>query len=295
MDLKLFHGSTEYPLNNPEAGGLILVQHEGLGIPTVERLTQRTASGHGVIDQGYYVNPRRITLKVAAIAETWEQYALGRDLLGDALVPASASMVLQVTRPGGSVRQIECHLEGAVPLGTQDRSGMVQEAVLSLLCPDPFWLDPNRVFLSFGVAGGGSGWVVPVTIPMTFGASALEQVLSVAYAGNVIEYPVLEIVGPITSPIILNQTTGEKLDFTGITIAAGHTYFIDCRPRYKTIKNHLDADKIADITDNSDLSTFHLAPKREAAGGLNSIKVSGSGISTATAIYLRYYNRYLQA
>ena len=53
------------------------------------------------------------------------------------------------------------------------------------------------------------------------------------------------------------------------------------------------ANKIAELSDDSDLGTFHLLPPILAnASRDNSIQVAGSGVTEATEIYFRRKNRY---
>ncbi len=90
-----------------------------------------------------------------------------------------------------------------------------------------------------------------------------------------------------------NETTGEKLDFTGTTVAAGHYYDIDCRYGRKSVKDEAGTNEIADLTSDSDLATFHLAAEPEAGGGVNSLRLTGSAVTTATKVELTYDTRYL--
>jgi len=116
---------------------------------------------------------------------------------------------------------------------------------------------------------------------------------TITYAGSFAEYPVVTILGPITNPVLTNVSTGETLDFTGITIAALDSYIIDCRFGYKTVKDAAGTNKIADLTTASDLATFHLAADPEVSGGANAFTLTGSGTTGATTVTVAYYNRYV--
>jgi hypothetical protein len=115
---------------------------------------------------------------------------------------------------------------------------------------------------------------------------------TIAYAGTFPEYPIITVEGPITDPVITNETTGEVLDFTGITIAAGTVYTIDLRYGYKTVVNQAGTNKIADLTAASDLATWHLEIAPIASGGNNIITASGTATTGDTVITLTYYKRY---
>ena len=97
----------------------------------------------------------------------------------------------------------------------------------------------------------------------------------------------------MTDAVIENLSTGEKLDFSGYTIGAGHYYDVDCRYGYKTVTNDLGENKIAELSDDSDLATFHLGAHPEVDEGRNSLRVTGTDVNEDTEIYVNYYERYL--
>ena len=106
-------------------------------------------------------------------------------------------------------------------------------------------------------------------------------------AGNHPSFPTISITGPITDAVLTNVTTGEDLDFTGITIAGGDTRVIDCRYGYKTVKNAAGTNKIADLTAASDLATFHLEP------GDNAFTLVGTGTDANTQVTVRFNPRHI--
>lgn len=105
--------------------------------------------------------------------------------------------------------------------------------------------------------------------------------------GTYAALPIVYLVGPIEDPVLTNTTTGEVLDFTGITIASGDTYIIDCRYGYKTVKNAAGTNKIADLTATSDLATFHLKP------GDNAFTLAGTSVNANTQVTINFYPRYV--
>ena len=122
-------------------------------------------------------------------------------------------------------------------------------------------------------------------------AGSVPVVGSVIYAGNFLEFPVIRIYGVISDPVVTNAVTGEKLDFTGVTIGSGVYYEIDLRYGYKTIKNNGGVNKISDLTSDSDLGTFHIAPSPYAVGGVNAFQITGTATNASSAV-IYYYNRY---
>jgi hypothetical protein len=175
-----------------------------------------------------------------------------------------------------------------------EREGLAQSVGVTLRAADPSFYDPAGVDVNFGIGGGGTGTPVPTAIPMPIGASTIDQTIGVVYAGSWYSFPTIRITGPITDAVIENETTGEKLDFTGTTIANGDYYDIDTRYGRKSIVNAAGVNKIGDLTDDSDLGTFHLEPDGAIApGGANAFRVTGDTVSTVTAVEMTYYNRYI--
>lgn len=117
------------------------------------------------------------------------------------------------------------------------------------------------------------------------------QVAAIAYEGDLPEYPVISLRGPITGPVVTNLATGDTLDFGAITIGAGTTYIIDTRHGVKTVLAGT-VNKRGELTKESDIGTWHLVPGPEAANGVNLIAAYGSNIGTATQIKIVYYDRF---
>lgn len=116
--------------------------------------------------------------------------------------------------------------------------------------------------------------------------------VSLAYPGNLPEYPVVRINGPISDPVLTNTTTGEKLDFTGYSIGSADFYTVDLRYGFKTVKNSGGDNKIGQLSNDSDLASFHIAPAPVAAGGTNVFSLAGTATSGNTSALITYYNRF---
>ena len=161
-------------------------------------------------------------------------------------------------------------------------------------------------------ASGGNPWTPELTKAAVYGIeltptqrtalhATLTGTLSIAssvtivYNGSFLTYPIITMTGPVTDPILTNVSTGEDLDFTGITIAGGDTYTIDCRFGYKTVKNAAGTNKIADLTAASDLATFHLGADPEVSGGANAFTLTGTSTDANTTVTVTYNERFVGA
>lgn len=113
--------------------------------------------------------------------------------------------------------------------------------------------------------------------------------LVLPYAGDLPDYPEISITGPISSPGIFNNSTGELLSFSTVTIGAGTTYVIDTRPGYQTVLQGA-VNKRPELDAWSDLGTWHITP--DTASGNNVVYLSGTATSGATKLQIVYRNRY---
>lgn len=117
--------------------------------------------------------------------------------------------------------------------------------------------------------------------------------IPIVNGGDFDTYPVIEIHGPLTSPIITNTATGDVLDFSSGTVGSADVWTIDTRYGRKRAVNSAGSSVANYLSADSDLATFRLVPDPIAAGGTNVIGVGGSVVGTATAVTVSWFNRYL--
>jgi hypothetical protein len=288
--LEIIRGGITYDLS--DRARYLHKGNSGFGMAPVKRWTEQGAAQHGATDRGFLLQPRTIQLALWLLASDEQTYFERRNELMEIFAPSVDPIKLRLTA-GGSVRQIDCFFVGDLALPSSERTAYIHRLGVTLQAPDPTWYDPTSVAVSFGLAAGANVMNVPLAIPWNVGTSTIDQTVMVAYSGTWLTHPTITITGPITNPIVENVTTGELLDFTGITIASGDTYTIDTRYGLKTVTNAAGTNKIAELTDASDLSTFHIAASNEVPGGVNDLRVTGTGATQATQAYIAYVTRYV--
>ncbi len=116
---------------------------------------------------------------------------------------------------------------------------------------------------------------------------------TISYDGDYATYPVITIAGPISNPVITNQTTGETLSFFGGAIADGESWTIDTRYGRKSATDANGNSVLQYISDDSNLATFHIEASPLAAGGTNILVFGGEHTGTATSIEISYNARYM--
>jgi hypothetical protein len=244
-------------LNLNDLDGYVRLQEDGLGLPDVRRLTERGPAQHGDTDIGYRLEPRIVNLVVGVFGDDPTGYW------------------------------------GGLSWGSSERFVSAHRAGFQLRAADPTFYDPTWQSIPFGISGASGNWAIPWPIPWPIGSATVDQTKSVITPGEWRSYPIITARGPIDDLVIYNETTGEKLDFTGYSMIAGEALTIDTRYGVKSVIDQDGISQIAALTDDSDLATFHLDADPDAAGGVNSIRVTGSGADSTTIIYFQFQPRYI--
>ena len=203
---------------------------------------KRTIATRGVFQNGqsFYVSrySKRILSLVffadaasLALADAMRDdiYELWRGIEGQ-------TVTLKVTRDDGSVRLIDGEVVNIIdfPDAVGDRYGASQRFAVQLECHNPFWRGQSLVVKNITVTG----------------------TTTITYDGQYPTEPIINIIGPITNPVLTQSYTNKKLDFTGTTIAAGDNYQIDTRYGYKTVLDGSFVNRIANLTSDSNLADF---------------------------------------
>ena len=272
---------------------------DGLGLADVERFVERGPQQDGDTDAGFRLGARTVNLVLRLVGVGDSDLAATVDLdakrarLFRLLRPRSRALQLRYTLASGAVRQLDVHLAAAIPLPSKDTVGLSVKAGVAFRANDPMFYDPTAQAVTFGLSVGGTGFTVPTAVPTPIGSSALNQVRTLINTGHVTAWPVIRIVGPVANPVLTQLTTGDVLDFTGTTIAAGDYYQLDLRTGAKTVVDSAGMNRIAQLSDSSALATWALLADDDAPLGANDVQFAGTGLSTASQVYLTWFNRYL--
>lgn len=272
-----------------------LVSAQGVGIAPTRRITQRGPLQHGDTDIDYRLDPRNINLVLALTAETRSETDAARDLLAYIFGPRLLEpVVLGCIRDDGQVRHIDAHAAGIVdtPIEDGERIGTFQRVAVQLVANDPNWYDPAIQPSYFTSATGG--WTVPMVVPFVVPTTgSFASSFPIAYLGTFDEYPAITLIGSITNPVITNLTTGDVLDFTGLSLALGQSIEIDLRYGYKTVTDNTGVNRIAALSAGSDLATWRFLSVLATTDGINNIHVQASGIAVPGGVQFRYYHRFV--
>ncbi len=282
-------GGIEYDLNTLAS----VVGHDGWGMSPMHRLSTRGSQQHGETDHGHRLDARIGRLILQPRDSTLAGMYATRQALMRLFAPAN-NPILRFTLPAHT-RQFDVVYAGDLMMPWEADDWAAQRILVSLKAGDPTCYDPAGCAVTFALGGGAASGTVPRLIPRIVGTFTLNQTEAVAYGGSADSSPdLIRITGPIVDPILTHDTTGNKLDFTGITIAAGDYYDIDPRFDRKTVKNAAGVSKISDLTSDSDLSTFRfVAPVDGSDSRINQFRMTGGAVSAATKVEINYYERFL--
>ncbi len=279
---------TTYNLNGVNAGLGVTVRYlgdQGFGMAPLHRITQRGPLQHGDSDIDFRLDPRILQLPLLIEASTLDSGYMAREALTKIFTPANGVGTLRITTDSID-RAIDCVTLGGMDFNVDPATGWHVRTVVQLRASDPTWYNPTPISGGATPSIAGTPTPVPLLVPWTAGASALNSTLAITNAGTWLSYPIITAVGPITNLIITNTTSGDKIEVSG-TIASGDTWTFDLRYGRKTVIDQTGANKSSTITADSSLATFAINR------GANAITVTGSSTGAASAVNLVYYTRYV--
>ena len=255
---------------------------DGAGMATVRRISQRIPLENGVIDKGFRLEPRKMTLGLLLRQETEALTDIMRDRLAYIFGPTNSPLQLRATRLDGTVRQIDCFVDGTMDFPQSERMGASHKVLVPLYAPDPTWYDPTQVVSTTSLT------TLPVSSSLFLSAGVTAD-----------DWPIFKVTGPVTDLLITHQPFGDAISFSGATIPAGETWVIDLRPGHKTVYRQSDnANRLyaVFVTYVVFLSTMRIFSQKLAASlGLNGnyFSMTGEGTSAASSIQILFYKRYL--
>ena len=276
-----------------------LISMAGTGMPPITYIQTRGPYQHGVNIIDYRLDPRAIQAVFRQNAGFRQDYWDVRANLLDILRPnrqVAGQLRLGKLRkiiPGGKIRDIDVFIQQGPVFNARTTDVWddlaITEALL-FIAPDPTFYDPTQVCYVWSI-DPASNLIFPFTFPFTLADSTVSSSQNVVYTGTWLSFPSIEIAGPLETPQIRNDTTGDyiRLDYT---IAEGETVTIGLAFGNKTVTSTLRGNIIG--LASGDIATFHIAPHPEATNGLNVITVTGgNALLGTTTVTLSFYTRYI--
>lgn len=211
-----------------------------LGDPVAREVVNDAPDANGTIDTTQYFGARAVTASFLLDPE-------GTGLTMFALT----SRLKAFTRPDLRPRlYVQFHPDDpelvltlrrgpfADPWTPQDHDDDLRTVVVQWVCPSGL-IESAELHSVTGAPGDNQpqgGATFPWTFDLTFGSSTPSTNGVVATnEGNVPAWPTVVMYGPMTDPVVLNETTGKSLTFDGLSVAAADWVRLDFAA--KTIEN----------------------------------------------------------
>ncbi len=269
----------------------------GLGMPPVRHITQRGVRQDGETLLAVRLQPRVIDVGFWNTAADRAAYWTARRALFEYLKIADTLKLRLVLTDTSESFDIDVVYDSGAELDNEQDWGLLTlVAAMRFVAHNPVWYATAPTSLVVGTPTTWSAGVLPWVFGgggITFGSLSIAEAIPLTYAGTWRAYPQIDIRGPITNPMVVNNTTGETLSLT-TTIDDGDVVRIDLSPLQKTVWNITDnTNEIDTLSEDSDLATWHLAPSPEAPEGINALSLGGTDGGAHTAITLRWHDQYI--
>ena len=263
------------------AAPFFLKELEGTGGVTADIQTQKAPYQDGTTYIDALLEPRFLLLDVAIMAESNERLYQHRRKLAQVFNPKLGPGLLRYEYDGGA-KEIEAVAELApdFPTGRDNRAPGFQRAILSLVCPSPFWLDDYTVSEEIVTWIGGMRF--PWRLPSKFAMKG-PSIINIVNRGDV-DTPVrIAFQGPATNPKISNNTTGEFIQVNR-ELLAGDVLIITTDFGAKRVE--INGENVFNWIDlGSDF--WQLQP------GDNIVEYSSDDPVESAAVTISYRNRYV--
>lgn len=198
-------------------------------VGTVGEVTQKSGD-HGGWPTPAYFAPATYSWRVSAQASTQALRDKAIYYLSS-LVPVNDLAELRIDE--STVKYTSVRRSGRL-LYTCDTLTSV-DFVVGLVAPDPRLYAAAVETSIDGSPPTTGGLTLPWTLPITFPQQAPQGGATISVGGYFPTPPTIEIYGPRTNPGIRNGATGEEVNFTGLTLAAGDTLILDFGARRATL------------------------------------------------------------
>jgi hypothetical protein len=291
--LTFYSGNTWYNISNQSpAFPVHYLGDENFGMAPLHMITSRSPVQHGDTTLDFRLDPRVIQIPLLVECETLQEQYDQRNYLLQLFKPSNNDSALIVEYPDGRQRVITTRVLGGLDFNMETSAGHSIRAVVKLRCSDPTWYNPQENTLPIATAEG-SPTAYPKVYPVTYG-TGFGIPYSITYDGTWLSYPIITVTGPVTNFSLTNTSSGQNITVTsGTVIAAGTSWRFDLRYGYKTVTDDSGNNRIGLITSSSELAQFAIFPAPDVTNGINNLIVTGTGTTSASSVYISYYDRFI--
>lgn len=190
-----------------------------------ERTEQRNADHGAWLKQGYYA-PRDLELKGTLTGQSWSTLNQAWATL-KAAVPSFDPVTLVVGETGDFALQADIIQGDGPPL--INKNAAEWEFSFSLIAPDPRRYSLDTTSASTGLPVTSGGLSLPITLPITIGATTTSGLLTLTNSGDMPTRPTLTITGPCP-PCTITHSSNRRLTVPD-AVPAGRSLVLDTDAR----------------------------------------------------------------
>jgi hypothetical protein len=258
-------------------------EYDGFGIGEFEDTTISPPGIHGEYWVDTRMSAKILTVEFGFTGEGVPERQASRRQVVRMFNPTLGPGWLQIDQVNGVSRKIRCKLVESLPLPSAEFEGTGHYRTIARFKSHgiPAFIDPtpNVFTLDFNATPGN--FLFPWSFPRVFAQSGFASSPIITNQGD-IETPVrIELVGPLSNPVLRNETTNKVLSLVGFNLAAGQHLVIDTDPEGYVIQ--VDGTDAWNYVDQADM--WDLAP------GNNSLVFDIGSTTIDTAGTVEWYTR----
>lgn len=250
-----------------------------IGSASVRAVSQPRPGRDGEDDTTAHHGSAAVTLQLLLKAGPGRTLTSLLDSLRSFCHPAARPFL--VVEKDGTQRRIRLRAEqGTAPITNPNH----QQVQVGWRAPDGVWESlAEKLGVAEAIADTVAGFGFPLTFPLTFPASSAVGSVTVVNDGNTVAWPVLRLHGPYDGPRVENQSTGERMLFTGLTVAAGDWLEIDCREHTVRLNGLAEQSRLSRL-DFAASEFLRLLP------GANTLRFFPVSFGTGARLEVRYHS-----
>jgi hypothetical protein len=252
-----------------------------IGFPTVRPVTQPRPDDDGELDTTSRHGAAAVSMDVLLVAKDATLLEL-RDALRSFCHPAARPYL--VVEQDGQQRRMRLRADQqAAPI----TDPLHQQIQASWRAPDGVMESlAEQIGTSDAVSDSGGGRSYPRSYPLSYAQSSAVGAVTVTNDGTVPVRPLLRLYGPATDPRVENQSTGERLIFTGLSLLAGDWLEIDCRDKTIRLNGLSNQSRYARL-DFATSSFLRLLP------GMNTVRYYPVSFGNGARLEVRFRSAWL--
>lgn len=289
-------GINTYTFNvaNAGPGGLtmLLSGSVGWGIAPTTRITQRGPFQDGDSDIDYRLNPRIINLPIVIPCSSFPEHANARTYVNKLFSPGNDTATLRQfidESPYAFDQSIDVKIAGATMDSTPNDFNV--RAVIQLRADNPTWYSTTQEVIQLTQLQFGTPTPYPKPYAVPYGANTVNNILAITYEGDVVSYPILQCIGPL-SGLVISDGAGRVISFDD-TIPALNTWTVDLRYGQKTVIDQDGINRFSSLSITSDMLSFGLYPDPVFTSGVQTFSTSATGTNNDSMVILYYFERYI--